>query len=324
MQKNLQKTLLRYMTEARFSIILFVILISITAILTPSRFYMGNLGTTLGLVTPLILASCAVTPVFLAGREGIDLSIGPLMGFIGVILVKVLILDMGIQSPFIIVPIALILGVGISALNGFFAVYIRVQPIVTSLGLYLMLAGLATWILPSPLGPVPKWLTALSEGYSVIPLIVVAVFWLYIKRMPLYTLILALGGEDRAVYAMGVNVHRIRIMAYMIGGVFATMAAISLTGLLGSADAQVGPNYTLLAIAAAALGGVSLAGGRGTMFGASIGAIDIFLLQNLVTYFNVSSFVLQIVYGSILVIAVALNSEKISTMLSFKKESPHG
>lgn len=324
MQKNLQKTLLRYMTEARFSIILFVILISITAILTPSRFYMGNLGTTLGLVTPLILASCAVTPVFLAGREGIDLSIGPLMGFIGVILVKVLILDMGIQSPFVIVPIALILGVGISALNGFFAVYIRVQPIVTSLGLYLMLAGLATWILPSPLGPVPKWLTALSEGYSVIPLIVVAVFWLYIKRMPLYTLILALGGEDRAVYAMGVNVHRIRIIAYMIGGVFATMAAISLTGLLGSADAQVGPNYTLLAIAAAALGGVSLAGGRGTMFGASIGAIDIFLLQNLITYFNVSSFVLQIVYGSILVIAVALNSEKISTMLSFKKESPHG
>lgn len=311
------------MAAARFSIILFVILICVTIVLTPSRFYLSNLGTTLGLVTPLILASVAVTPVFLAGREGIDLSIGPLMGFIGVIMVKVLILNMGIHSPFIIVPIALILGVGIAALNGFFAVYIGVQPIVTSLGLYLMLSGLAAWILPSPLGPVPGWLTALSEGYSVIPLIAAAGFWLYIKRLPLYTLILAIGGEDRAVYAMGVNVHRIRVLAYMIGGVFATMAAISLTGLLGSADAQVGPNYTLLAIAAAALGGVSLAGGKGTLLGASIGAIDIFLLQNLVTYFNVSSFVLQIVYGTILVLAVALNSEKISTLLSFKKENPH-
>ena len=299
----------RYFNQARFSLILFFILITVTAILTPSRFSLGNLGTTIGLVAPLILAACAVTPVFLAGREGIDLSAGPLIGFVSVVMVKIMILDYGITSPLLIIPAVSLIGLAVGAVNGAVAVYCRVQPIVTTLGAYLILSGVATWILPSPQGPVPDWLRRLSEGYSVIPLLAVALLWLLLKRMPFHGLVLSIGSDDRAAYAAGINVNFIRFSTYLISGLIAALAALSLTGLLGSADARVGPNYTLLAIAAAALGGVSLAGGRGTMFGAAIGAIDIFLLQNLVTHFNVSSFFLQIAYGSILVIAVALNSE---------------
>jgi ribose transport system permease protein len=313
----------RYFSEARFALLLFAVLVVITVILTPSRFSPANFGTTLGLMTPLILAACAVTPVFLAGREGIDLSIGPLIGFVSVIMVKVLILDLGLTSPLIVIPVGLLVGVLIGATNGVLAVYLRVQPIVATLGTYLILTGLATWILPAPKGPVPAWMSQLSEGYSILPLIAVAVIWLIIKRLPLYGLILTIGGEDRAAYAAGVNVDFIRFLAYVIGGLFAAFAAISLTGLLGSADAQVGPNYTLLAIAAVALGGVSLAGGKGTMLGSAIGAIDIFLLQNLITHFNVSSFVLQIVYGSILVIAVSLNSDVLTRRLRLGSEKPH-
>ncbi len=313
----------RYFSEARFAILLLAVLVVITVILTPSRFSPANFGTTLGLMTPFILAACAVTPVFLAGREGIDLSVGPLIGFVSVIMVKVVIFDLGLANPLIVLPIGLLVGILVGAVNGALAVYLRVQPIVTTLGTYLILAGLATWILPSPLGPIPAWFSSLSEGYSVIPLIAVALGWLVIKRLPIYDVILSIGGEDRAAYAAGVNVDFARFLAYVIGGFFAACAAVSLTGLLGSADAQVGPNYTLLAIAAAALGGVSLAGGKGTMLGAAIGAIDIFLLQNLITHFNVSSFVLQIVYGAILVIAVSLNSEVLSRRLRFGSEKPH-
>jgi ribose transport system permease protein len=313
----------RYFSEARFALLLFAVLVVITVILTPSRFSPANFGTTLGLMTPLILAACAVTPVFLAGREGIDLSVGPLIGFVSVIMVKVLILDLGLTSPLIVIPAGLLVGVLVGATNGVLAVYLRVQPIVATLGTYLILTGLATWILPAPKGPVPEWMSQLSENYSILPLIAVALIWLVIKRLPLYGMILTIGGEDRAAYAAGVNVDFIRFLAYVIGGLFAAFAAISLTGLLGSADAQVGPNYTLLAIAAVALGGVSLAGGKGTMLGAAIGAIDIFLLQNLITHFNVSSFVLQIVYGSILVIAVSLNSDVLTRRLRLGSEKPH-
>ena len=303
------KMLQRYIREARFAVVLFGILMVLTLIVTPSRFAWDNLGTSLGLVAPLILAACAVTPVFLAGREGIDLSVGPSIGFISVVIVKICIVDLGVTHPLFIVPLALTIGAIIGAVNGYIAVYIRVQPIVTTLGMYLVLSGLASWILPSPLGPVPNWLRAVSEGYSIVPLLVAGLFWLSITRLPLYTYILALGGEDRAVYASGANADFMRFLTYAMAGIFAGLAALALTGLLGSADAQVAPNYTLLAIAAAALGGVSLAGGKGTMVGATLGAIDIFLLQNLITHFNVSAFVLQIVYGTILVIAVALNSD---------------
>jgi ribose transport system permease protein len=80
-----------------------------------------------------------------------------------------------------------------------------------------------------------------------------------------------------------------------------------LTALIGSADPNVGASFTLLAISAVALGGVSLAGGRGGMMAAVIGASDIFLLQSALTYFNVSTFVLQIAYGLILVASISLN-----------------
>ena len=148
-------------------------------------------------MTPFILAACAVTPVFLAGREGIDLSVGPLIGFVSVIMVKVLILDLGLSSPVVIVPAAILMGAAIGAINGGLAVYLRVQPIVTTLGTYLILTGLATWILPSPKGPVPGWLSGLSEGYSIVPILLVAVMWGAIKRLPLYGLIMTIGGEDR-------------------------------------------------------------------------------------------------------------------------------
>tara|TARA_R110000751_G_scaffold271365_2_gene371230 strand:+ start:72075 stop:73034 length:960 start_codon:yes stop_codon:yes gene_type:complete len=306
-------------TEARFAALLFVVLFAVTFIITPTRFSFSNIGTTLGLMTPLILAACAATPVILAGREGIDLSIGPLIGIINVIIVKWLMLDLGIENPVLIISAALLAGIAGALINGLLAVYLRIQPIVATLGTYLILAGLATWILPSPQGPVPGWLSALSEGYSILPLLAVAALWLMIKRLPLHGLIITIGGEDRAAYSAGVDVNLVRFCSYVISGVIAAVAAISLTALLGSADAQVGPNYTLLAIAAAALGGVSLAGGKGGMTGAALGAIDIFLLQNLITHFNGSSFFLQISYGLVLVIAVSLNSERISQYFSLRK-----
>lgn len=317
------KNLINNLGDARFAAILFVVLFATTVFITPTRFSFENIGTTIGLMMPFILAACAATPIILAGREGIDLSIGPLMGIISVLVIKWLVLDLGYKSPLAILPFALAIGVLAGALNGFLAVYIRIQPIVATLGSYLMLAGLASWILPAPEGPAPSWLISLSEDYSFLPFIVFAAFWLYIKNIPLHGMIITIGGDDRAAYSSGINVNLVRFLAYLISGAIAALAAISLTALLGSADAQAGPNYTLLAIAAAALGGVSLAGGKGSMTGATLGAIDIFLLQNLITHFNVSSFFLQITYGLVLVIAVSLNSERISQYFSSRKGGSH-
>jgi ribose transport system permease protein len=137
---------------------------------------------------------------------------------------------------------------------------------------------------------------------------VMAIAWWVIRRLPYYDQLMAIGSDDRAAYTAGVDVTRVRFIAYVISGLFVGIAGLMLTALIGSADPNIGQNYTLIAIAAVALGGVSLAGGRGGLIGAAIGAIDIFLLQSVLTSFNVSTYVLQIAYGAILVVAVVLTA----------------
>ncbi|MER8799422.1 hypothetical protein [Mesorhizobium sp. M0998] len=119
---------------------------------------------------------------------------------------------------------------------------------------------------------------------------------------------MAVGSDDRAAYTAGIPVTKVRFIAYVMTGILAACAGLMLTALIGSADPNIGPTYTLIAIAAVALGGVSLAGGRGGLAGAAIGAVDIFLLQSVLTAFNVSTYVLQIAYGAILVVAVIMTA----------------
>lgn len=294
---------------------LFVILLVINIVLNPLRFAPSNWGSVLGLAAPMLLTSLAITIPFLAGRGSIDISVGPLVGLINVILVQILITGCDVSSPVIIVPAAIAIGVLAGALNGVLAAIIRIQPIVATLGTYLIFGGLALTILPSPSGSVPAWLPSLAGPWSILPVGTAVLIWIGIKCLPFYETLMAVGSEDRAAYTAGVNVPFVRFMAYVLAGLFAGLAALSLTALIGSGDPIIGPGYTLIAIAAVALGGVSLAGGVGGLTAAFLGAADIFLLQSMLTAFNVSTFVLQAVYGAVLVLAVCLNSEQLKSLL---------
>ncbi|MDA8344424.1 MAG: ABC transporter permease [Thermaerobacter sp.] len=291
--------------------LLLVLLAIASLIFTPGQFGWDAIWVTLGTAAPTLLAAVAVTPSILSGRGGIDLSIGPLMGVLNVLLVQYLIGTAGLSSPFVVVAAALVLGAIGGLINGILVGVVRLQPVVATLGTYLMFSGLAIWLLPSPNGTVPIWLTDLSSGGVLIPLIVVAAGWAALKWTPYYEHLMAIGGDERAAFTSGVPVVTVRILAYVLGGVLAGVAALALSAVLGSADPTVGPGFTLTAITATALGGTSLAGGRGGLTGALVGALDIFLLQNLLTHFNVSTFALQIFYGVILVLAVMSNAARL-------------
>ncbi|TJU98983.1 MAG: ABC transporter permease [Mesorhizobium sp.] len=291
-----------------FAVVLLVVLLAVNLILSPGRFQPGSWGALVGLAAPLIGAAIASAPVILAGRGGIDISVGPLMGFVNAMVIQVLFLNAGISSPLLLVPAALLIGALIGAANGFLATIVRIQPIVATLGTYLILTGITLTILPAPIGPAPAWLKALSGPLSMLPLAAMFIAWWLVRRTPYYDQLMAVGSDDRAAYTAGVDVTRVRFIAYVMTGIFGGCAGLMLTALIGSADPNIGPTHTLIAIAAVALGGVSLAGGRGGVAGAAIGAIDIFLLQSVLTTFNVSTFVLQIAYGAILVLAVMLTA----------------
>ncbi|UCI32333.1 ABC transporter permease [Mesorhizobium sp. B4-1-4] len=298
-----------------FAVVLLAILLAVNLILSPARFQPGSWGALVGLAAPLIGAAIASTPVILAGRGGIDISVGPLMGFVNAVVIQVLFLKAGISSPLLLVPAALLIGALVGAANGFLATVVRIQPIVATLGTYLILTGITLTILPAPIGPAPAWLKALAGPLSLLPLLLMFIAWWLVRRTPYYDQLMAVGSDDRAAYTAGVDVTRVRFIAYVMAGILAGCAGLMLTALIGSADPNIGPTYTLIAIAAVALGGVSLAGGRGGVAGAAVGAVDIFLLQSVLTTFNVSTFVLQIAYGAILVLAVMLTAlqERLAT-----------
>jgi ribose transport system permease protein len=293
--------------ETGFALGLLAVLLIVNVLLNPARFAPAAWGATIGLAAPLIAASIAATPAILGGRGGIDVSVGPLMGFVNAVIVQTLIADAGISSPWIVIPAALAVGVLAGALNGVLAAFVRIQPIVATLGTYLLFTGLTLTIVPAPTGTVAPWIKSLSGEFSIVPLVAVILLWLAIKQLPYYDQLMAVGSDDRACYTAGVPVAWVRFLSYCLTGLFTGLAGLLLTALIGSADPNVGGSFTLLSISAVALGGVSLAGGRGGVLAAIVGASDIFLLQSALTYFNVSTFVLQIAYGLILVASISLN-----------------
>ena len=118
----------------------------------------------------------------------------------------------------------------------------------------------------------------------------------------------SVGDHDATSFSSGVSVDAVRIGAYALGGLIAGAGGIALTGLVQSADAQVFTNYVLVALAAVALGGTNMLGGRGGLVLSVVGATSIFLLENLLTNLHASAYFIQVAYGGVLFIAVLLGS----------------
>lgn len=305
--------------SGRRAAILFIFLFIINIIINPQRFVPSAIGSTIGMMAPLILSAIAVSIVIIAGGGGIDISVGPLMTLVNVIIVHVVIGNWGATSPATIIPIAILLGMGSGLINGFLSCVVNIQPIVATLATYLIYSGLAVWIMPAPGGSIPQWMMKLSGNMSFLPILILYIFWFLFRKTLFYEQLRATGGNDRAAYSSGVNVRFIRMGAYVLTGIIAAIGAITLGALISSADPNVGPGYTMTAIAGAALGGVSLAGGIGGILGVTLGAMDIFLVQSMLTFLGVPAFAIQVTYGFILVVALIVDSPEISTIFRRRK-----
>jgi ribose transport system permease protein len=116
----------------------------------------------------------------------------------------------------------------------------------------------------------------------------------------------SVGSNDTAAFSSGVNVGLVRVVAYSLGGLFAAVGGLAIIAVTSTASAGLSQTYALQAIAAVALGGTSLWGGRGGLIGSVCGAASIYLLGNLLITFNVNPSWLQVMYGSMLLLAVVI------------------
>ncbi len=303
-----------------FAILLVTILFVGNLIENPEFVASDQIAGTLAIAAPFVIAAVASTPAILSGGGGIDLSVGPLLGFVNVILVVRLIPE----------------GLGrartsrcrscsrserrSASINGLLVAVVRLQPIVATLGMYLILVGWSLREMPEPIGEAPDWLVDFRGSFGPVPgalilMLVPVVVWILLHAHGVLP-----GADVRRRRRAGVvlgrrqrhrRAHR-RLRA--VGGMFAAVAGLALTALIGSGDPTLGPQYTLAAIAAVALGGTSLAGGRGGIIGSILGAFAIFLIRNFLGAVGVAYYWNQVVYGAILLGALILNAVVVAAL----------
>jgi ribose transport system permease protein len=306
-----------------FALVLTSALIVANTIVLPTFASWSQVPGELGTLAPFALAAVASTPAILVGGGGIDLSIAPLMGLCNIILVTAL-LPHGLGNPAIAVPLLLLLGGAIGAVNGVLVAVLRYPPVIATLAVYFVLGGIDLRLAPGPVSTEPNWTNQLASTLWHIPGAVftvgaVLVFWFLFRRTAFYGAMFAVGDDDVAAYSSGVDAPVVRIVAYGLGGMLAAVAGIALTGTIQSADVTVWPGYVLIALAAVALGGTALGGGRGGFLGSVLGATAVYLIQNLLSALGIDVFYVQVSFGAVLLVAVIAGAS-----LSRSAQRPRG
>jgi len=295
-------------------ILIFFILLIFAVIRGPGLISSAGIGSAIIVVAPLVLATYALTVIVMAGRAGVDLSIGPLIGFINVGLIQLVGIGF-LESPIAVFLFAMGVGIAYQIVMGLIIVFVRVQPIIVSLSGYLALVGLNLIVMPRPGGLAPEWMLDWGSGTSIFSpvlaiLVLATIGWYILARTAFFGNLRMMGSDERATYTSGVNINLVRLGAHAIGGIYAGLAALTFTSLISSGDPTQGTTYTLMAVTALVLGGANLAGGRGSAFGSLLGALNIYLITYALSTFNfgmVQSYVTDLAYGVMLVVSLLIS-----------------
>lgn len=308
--------------------VLFIVLFIATRIIQPS-YGANDFGSLVRAVLPYAFAVAAQAIVVIAG--GIDLSVASMMA---VTSVTAAVLMNGASEEFaiLVIPLVLLLGLCLGAINGTLIVLTRVPDIVVTLAMLFVYQGVALLILASPGGGAAMWLKATVVGTVPIPgipeitawipnalillLACLTAVWLPLKRSRLGLSIYAIGSSELAAFRSGVPVARTKIIAYALAGLFAAMGGISLTMSTGIGAPIPGP-YLLASVAAVVLGGVVLGGGRGGLVGPIIAVFVLRLVRTDLTLLSVDPNVTTIIEGTIMVVVVMLGA-----FLAMRARSP--
>jgi simple sugar transport system permease protein len=288
-----------------------ILLIVVGALVSPVFLNAANIITILTSSAALALVVLAESLIVITGK--FDLSLESTAGFapaIGAMLVlPAANFGFGVEVPTAAGLIAVLLvGAIVGFLNGFMVVGLRLNAFIVTLAMLIILRGMlvgatsgrtlfdlpdafyALMIVTFAGLPLSVWLAALA--------FLVAGFVLRYHRLgrALY----AIGGNPEAARAAGIRVERVTWGVYVLAGVLAAVGGLVITGYVGAISANQGNGMIFTVFAAAVIGGISLDGGKGTMFGALTGVLLLGVVQNLLTLAQVPSFWIQAIYGAII------------------------
>lgn len=293
--------------------IILAVMVILISILSQGRFLgFMNIMNVLRQVTITGTLAIGMTLVLITG--GIDLSVGAVMAFAGVIGADLAHIDAGIP---LIVPIlvALAIGLAFGAANGFLISYVKAPAFIVTLGMTSIARGLAyIYTQGSPIINLSDSFKFIGQGniggvpFPVFIFLLIIVLFTYILHFTkLGRYIFAAGNNEAAAVASGVNTKNVKMFVYCACGCLAGYGGILLASRTSSAVPNAASGYELDAIAAAVIGGTSTAGGVGSMYGTVVGILILGILSNGLDLLNVSSYIQQVVKGIVIIAAVLLD-----------------
>ncbi|OUQ28685.1 hypothetical protein B5E77_02735 [Lachnoclostridium sp. An131] len=260
-----------------------------------------------------VYAILGIGEAYIIITGGIDLSVGSLVGWSAC--VGGVVAEWG-WSPGMVLIAMLVAGIIPGIINGILVAWVGLPPFIATLGMLNIAYGGALMITKGfPIRYRGTWLHQFGGGYigivpiSVIVTIVLVIIGYVIAEHTIFGRnIYALGNSEKAAKLSGIKTDYVKIMTYAITGLLAGVCAVIQVGLLGTADASLGQGAELDVIAAVVIGGISMSGGEGNIFGVLVGAMIMGVLRNAFVLLAVSGYAQIVALGVVVVIAVAVDS----------------
>jgi len=252
------------------------------------------------------IISVGMTLAILIG--GIDLSVGSVIGLSAVLLAKYQ------QLGVLALLIALGSGAGVGLLNGFFISRWKMPPFVVTLAMMIAIRGTARYALEShPIEGVPPLATYLGRGQvgpiptsALVLMLIAFLTWVFLVKTRIGRHVFAVGGNEESARLAGIDVSLVKTVVYVLSGMMAAVSGIIIGGHLNVGDPVQGTGSELDAIAAVAVGGTSLQGGRGGVGSTIVGLLIVGMVNNLLNLLNVAGYTQRIIIGIMIIIAIAI------------------
>ncbi|MDO4522126.1 MAG: ABC transporter permease [Eubacteriales bacterium] len=296
-------------------VVLVIIVIAIyLTIVRPNSF-----PTTLNIFNVLRQAShyavLAIGMGFVIITGGVDLSVGAVIACTICIATYANQAVGGSLNPLIVLLIILVIGMAFGLLNGILVAKIGLPPFIATMGVLKIGNGIALLVSGgSPIKYGESWISVFGGKYigsvpiSVVFMIVAVILaWLFAKYTVLGRNIYAVGCNEKAAKLSGIDSEKVMIFVYVLSGVMCACVGLLMLGQLKQAGPSYGDGYELDAIAACVIGGISMAGGEGNIFGVVLGAVLMSLLKNLFVQIAVPGYWQTVVLGIVIIFSVAID-----------------
>ncbi|WP_273124177.1 ABC transporter permease [Bacillus weihaiensis] len=303
-----------WMNEHKQQVSIFLILFMISAyfgIATDTFFSFGNFFNLIQQLAPNLIVVVAMTFIITTG--GIDLSVGSIIALASAITATVL--SYGMNS-FLALLVVLLAGIVVGTVNGLITAYLSIPPFIVTLAAMIYVRGIALLVTGGYSIAIAKehGLTTIGLGTlfeipvsALLAMVAVILGAIALKSSRFGTYVTGIGANEESVRRSGVDTKKVKLLTYMMSGGAAALAGLIISSRLGSGSSNIGMMFELDVIAAVVLGGTALIGGAGTMFGSLIGVVLIGVINNGLTLLQVSPYIIQIIEGLVLLLAVILN-----------------